>query len=142
MSKNAELLARWYRDVWERNDLDAIARYFHPEAEADGIVPELSFDAAEFRELVGVMLTMIKDVRFEFLQVVEQDEWLCALVRFSCESRETGERMSFNTQTMVRILDDRFLEAHNAFDFLTFFEELGQLPPNSVGLLLSGTRMS
>lgn len=142
MSTKAELLAGWYRDVWENGDLEAISRYLHPDAQAAGIVPELNMDVTEFRELVGVMLTLIEDISVKIVHSVEQNDWICALLHLSCKQIEENTEVTVYTQTMVRFEDGMVAESYNTFDFLAFFEQLGQIPPNGLALLMCGTRLS
>ncbi len=142
MATKMELLANWYRDVWEHGDPGAIDKYFHANAQASGIVPDLMIDTGEFRELVTVILTMVSNISVDFLHVVEQDDWLCALLRINGEPVGSADRLSVHSQVMIRVEDGYIAEAYNSFDFLSFFEHLGQLPPNALPLLMSGTHLS
>ena len=136
-----ELLDSWYRDVWQNGDLDAIDGYFLPGAAAQGVVPGLAVTPEECREFVSVIQQMISDLKYRFLQTVEEGEWLSTLVEMKSIANHNDKPIHLISQVMVRVENGLFAEIYNASDFLGFFEQMGQLPEDALPLLLSGTFM-
>ena len=138
LSKSA-LLGKWYQDVWEYGDLDAIDKYFSPETAAQGLVPGMSMGPEDFRDLVTVVRRLVGPIRVSVVHTVEQGDWLSALIEVITRAADSHAPVHVHGQVMVRFNGDKMVETYNAFDFLTFFEQLRQLPPNSMPLLLGGT---
>ncbi|WP_170311778.1 ester cyclase [Sulfitobacter sabulilitoris] len=142
MSSKLDLLNRWYKDVWLDGDLDAIDVYFVPDTDAQGIVPDLSMGPTEFRDLVSVMRQMVVALDIRIKHSVENGNWLCALVEVTARTRARGAPIHVFSQVMVRFDGDKMVEAYNSFDFMTLFEQMGQVPPNSLPLMMTGVHLA
>ena len=142
MQTKTQMLDRWYTDVWQDGNLDAIDIYFAPETDAQGIVPDLSMGPTEFRDLVTVIREMVDRIEITVIHAVEQGNWLSALVQFRAHRKSSDVLVHGFSQVMVRFDGDKMVETYNSFDFLTFFEQLGQMPPDSLPLLLTGTHLT
>lgn len=137
-----ELLEEWYHDVWVNADPDAVERFFEPQTEARGILPDLAMDPAMMKELVMAVLDLIDSPRFQIEQVIEQGDWAAAIVGISCLKAGTDQPVNITGQVMIRLDRGKIVEAYNHFDFLTFFEQLDILPAGTMALCLSGTRLN
>ena len=142
MSAKRNLLEKWYQAVWVEGDLHAIEDYFSPDGEAEGIVPGLSVDKEEFKELVSTVRPMMNDIEVSVLHSIEQDDWLSALVEVRGVSARNSDPVHAFSHVMIRVQNTCIVEAYYGFDTLTFFEQLGQLPPDTMPQLLSGTFLS
>ena len=136
-----ELLGNWYRRVWIEADPDAIDDYFAPRAGADGLMPDGQVSAEDFRALVPALLSLVRNLRIEVDRSIETDDWLWAQITVHATHAQSVNQIRASGQIMMRIEGDKIVEAYNAFDFITFFEQAGLLPEDAFLLLLSGERI-
>ena len=132
-----ELLKEWYDRVWVQQDLDAIDRLFTPDIEAQGVM-DFGVGPDDFRVLAEAMLAQVEVNEIRFDREVAMGDWVWATFTAHAVTLANRAPIQATGQIMVRFKDDRIVEAYNQVDFLTFFEQLGYLPPDSLALCLSG----
>ncbi len=137
-----EFLREWYRRVWVEADPAAIDDYFAPRAGADGLMPDGQVTAEDFRALVPALRAAVRNLRIEVDRHVETDDWLWAQITVHGTTAQGIDPIKASGQIMMRIEGDRITEAYNAFDFITFFEQVKLLPQDSFLMLLSGERLA
>ncbi|MCK8463813.1 nuclear transport factor 2 family protein [Aliiroseovarius sp. S1339] len=132
-----ELLKEWYDTVWVQQDLDAIDRLFTPDIEAQGVM-DFGVGPDDFRVLAEAVLAQVEISEIRFDRDVAMGDWVWAT--FTVFAVTLADRLPVQTtgQIMARVKDGQVVEAYNQIDFLTFFEQLGYLPPDSLALCLSG----
>jgi hypothetical protein len=136
-----ELLRTWYQRVWIEADPSAIDDYFAPRAGANGLMPDGQVSAEDFRALVPALLSLIRDLRIDIDRSVESEDWFWAQITVRGTTAQGMDPIRASGQIMMRIEDDKIVEAYNAFDFITFFEQAGLLPKDAFLLLLGGERL-
>ncbi len=137
----ADILRDWYTRVWENGDLAAIEDMFHPDTAADGLVPGLALGVDEFKFLVATIQELIEPPRIVIEKTVEQGDWLAGFASMHTRSIDLRHDLKVGGMVMARFDGPVIVEAYNSFDFITFFEQLGLLPDNTVALCLSGERI-
>lgn len=134
-----EVVHSWFERVWNQGDLTAIDEMFP----ADGIAHGLSGDAerpvrgpARFKEFAQTLRGAVPDIHVEALRYVTQGPFCAAYCRVTGTHRgdtlgvsATGRAIEFQGMTMVRVENGRIMEAWNFFDFLSFYQQIGALPP-------------
>ena len=75
------------------------------------------------------------------LRAVETGDWLWMLVQVTGISAQDGRDLSFTGQVAMRFEGDKIAEAYNHFDFISFFEQIGALPEETIALCLSGEQL-
>ena len=136
-----ELLQRWCDEVWRKGNLDAIDELFDPSAVTSGVVPQLQIGPEDFRELVTVLRHHVRDIEVTILKTVEQDDWLAAMIQFNTSRADNGAPIEVAGQVLLRYAGDKMIEAYNHFDYLSFFEQLGLVPPDSLTICLTGHKL-
>ncbi|SOB93070.1 nuclear transport factor 2 family protein [Rhodobacter maris] len=136
-----DILRDWYDRVWIAGDLDAINDFFPQGTEATGIMPGLSLAPRDFAEFIPLMRSLVTDLRYEVLRHAEGDDWLWALLRFQGKTRRDHRPIDVSSQVAVRFTGDRFAEAYNMTDMITFFEQIGALPEQAMALCLMGEQL-
>ncbi len=134
---NALILAEWFRDVWINGDLDAIDRMFPAATSAEGMMG-FSVGADDFKELVPAFTQLVEDFSIEVINVIESGPWISALISVHGTHAYSNAEIAFTGQLMARIENGVFAEAYNNFDFISFFEQIGALPSDTIALALSG----
>ncbi|GAA3875191.1 ester cyclase [Celeribacter arenosi] len=137
-----ELLEKWYQHVWVEGDLEAVQRYFDTEALAGGLLPDLAVQIEDFQAIVPAVLRLVTKVQCEIVDSMEVDDCAWALVRLNALNRENLRPISITGQVMIRHKNGKVVHAQNHFDYVGFFEQLGNLPRDTMALCLAGEVLS
>lgn len=135
----ADILKNWYKAVWEEGQFDVVDDYFVQDPHDQYIVKNLGIEPSEIREWVSVLRSFVTDIRVDIVHSIEEDDWLSAMLEINCRTVATHKPVKVYQQIMLRFDGDRKAESYPCFDFIRFFEQLGQLPENTHALLLGGT---
>ncbi|WP_299356116.1 nuclear transport factor 2 family protein [uncultured Shimia sp.] len=136
-----QLLEDWYQRVWINGDLDAIDELFTPVTQAAGVIPEMQMGPDEFRELVPMFLNVVENPTVSLDMVMEDGDWASALYSVHVTVAATGKPLMGTGQLFARFDGDKMVETYNSFDFMSFFEQIGLLPEQSLALCLTGQRI-
>ena len=136
-----EVLEEWYRRVWIEADLDAIDELFTPDTQAQGLMPDFQVGPDDFRELVPMFLAMVEDPMASLDKVMEDGDWAAALYSMRVTNPVNGQPVIGSGQLFARFDGDKMVETYNSFDFMSFFEQMGLLPEQSMAICLTGQRI-
>lgn len=142
MSDKVALLEQWFQRVWVEADLDAIETFFSMDAKAKGLLPEMRLGPQDYRDFVPLILALVEDVQIELVNNTESDEWIQSLYKVTGLSVANSAPVVVLGQVSVKVENGKFTEAYNCFDFMGFFEQLGQLPEQSLAICLTGGTLS
>jgi len=134
-------LEAYFEQIWVQGNLDALPDLLAPDARTRGIMGDVPFDAAELTELVKMVRALLGPITVTFPTVIEQDDWLSALVEIKSHAAHNGDPVHVFSQVIVRFCDGRMVEIYSGVDSLTLFEQLGLLPENAMAVMLGGTRL-
>ena len=140
MSKS-DVLREWYDEVWQNGNLDAIDRLFAPDTLAEGLIPEMQVGPEDFRDFVTAFQQLVGPIRVDLPKVVENGEWLAAVIRIETTRADTGAPIHLTGQVMARVQDGKMVEAYNQVDFISLFEQLGQFPADTLPVCMTGQRL-
>lgn len=138
MPSTSHILRRFYADVWEDGRLDMINAYFAPASENSIMIDDRRVEPDEIEEWMKILFSLTRDIRVAVVHTLDDGDWASALMRVNCTSRATGAKVEIYQQVMSRQKDGRLVESYPQFDFLRFFEQLGQLPQDAYPLLMAG----
>ncbi len=139
MLSKPEIIQRWYEEIWVKGNWGMIDQIYRPAPESESLIPGGLIDTLEARELVTIFNNLITDQKIRIVHCVADGEWVSALVEMYGFKAGTDKPINMRWLTMVRLDKEIIVESYPAVDFVSLFEQLGQLPPNSFELLLSGT---
>ncbi len=137
----SDLMKQWYEDVWVKGDLDAIDRLFEPQTQAEGLIPGMQIGPDDFRDLVMAFRQHFGDIQVDMPLTVENGEWLSALLHVNTTRADNGGPIEVTGQVMARFDGDKMVEAYNQFDFISLFEQMGQLPQDTLPICMTGQRL-
>ncbi len=138
---HADVLRKWYSEVWENGNTDAIDQYFAPDTMAEGLIPEMQVGADEFRDLVMAFRHILGDIKVELPKVLEDGDWVSAIIHVKTTRADNGAPLQAAGSVVARIRDGRMVEAYNQFDFISLFEQLGQFPQDTLPVCMTGQRL-
>lgn len=135
-----QIVCEWFDEIWVRQELDALERYFVDENAARGM-SGLDLHPEDFRAIVPAIRRMIAEPELEVLTHFENDDWLWVLVQVAGTCPRSATPIRFSGQMALRFSGTQIAEAYNHFDFINFFEQTGALPAETMALCLSGERL-
>jgi hypothetical protein len=134
-----QIILEWYEDVWIKGNFDRMDDLYQPAPMEECLNPGVSISCDDVRELATVFNSLVSDQRVRIVHCIEDIPWVSAMVEMRGVREGTDEPVYMRWLTMMRIEHGRILESYPSIDFLSFFEQLGQLPDNAFELMLSGT---
>lgn len=141
MSK-IEILNEWFQRVWIAGEIEAIPEFFTPRSQASGVMSGLEMGPEDFAALIPAMRAKVHDFSVEIVHAIDQGDWLWTLQIIRGRARETDQPLEFTGQLAVRFEGGKMAEAFNHYDLIAVFEQLGQMPPDTLGLCLMGESLS
>lgn len=142
MPSNREILDQWISRVWLEADFDAVNDLFAPDGEAAGLFADMTVGVADFGPVVEAFLGLVEEPQVHVDRVVEQGDWLSALITLKALSQADGRPVTVTGQMMMRFRDGQVAEAYNHFDYVGFFEQMGMLPKDALVMFLSGAPLA
>jgi predicted ester cyclase len=127
MPRTDTLLHRWFEEVWNQANPDAIDRLLAPDCVIHGL-PD-----AQGEELCGPEPFKIfwrqfrkdfPDIHVELNEVLVDGDLLAALCTAIGKHSGSGKWVRFTGQVLARHKDGKFAEAWNHFDFETMRQQL------------------
>ncbi|SHG28760.1 ester cyclase [Cognatishimia maritima] len=137
-----ELLEQWFQRVWIEGDLDAVDEFFSDDAEAKGLLPEMRIGPQDYRDFVPLILALVEDLKIDLIINTEDNYWIQSLYKVTARATATSAPIVVLGQVSVKVQANKFTEAYNCFDFMGLFEQLGQLPEQSMAICLTGGTLS
>jgi hypothetical protein len=137
-----EILQAWYERIWEQNDLDAIDEYFDVDAMANGLMTDLAADLEDLKAIVPAVKRLIRNIKVNITHSMEDGDKAWAHLEIKAQSAEDLSDVVYTGQVMIRTKDNKIIEAYNHLDIMSFFEQLGFFPKNTIALCLSGEKLS
>ncbi|WP_209596170.1 ester cyclase [Ruegeria sp. HKCCSP351] len=138
---NSEILRSWYSEVWENGNTEAIDQFFAPETMAEGLIPEMQVGADDFRDLVTAFRHVLGDIKVDLPKIIENGDWVSAILHVQTCRADNGAPLEVTSQVMARFKNNKMVEAYNHFDFISFFEEMGQFPADTLPVCMTGQRL-
>jgi steroid delta-isomerase-like uncharacterized protein len=134
---NAELLRRWFEEVWNKGRVEAIDELFAADGLAHGLTGGEPLRGADaFKPFHRTFKQAFPDLEVVVEDTITEGDKVAA--RCIVRARHQGDTLGFAaTQRTVefsgicitRWRDGQIVEAWNNFDFQTMFHQLGVSPP-------------
>ena len=141
LANKHDILENYYKEVWERGDLDAVDTYFNLVADTNRIIDDAGIVPSEIREWVSIIRSFVTNISVRVVKSVEEGDWISAYLEINCQRIDNGAAVHVYQQIKMRFVGDQKIESYPQFDFLRFFEQIGQLPENTFELLMGGARL-
>lgn len=132
-----DVVTEWFARVWKEQDSSAIDAMFVPDGRAEGLGAHTLVGPEGFKGFHKSMIRLLTDIEVTIDQYVEEGEWISYIGTFRGTSIETGKSIVFAGGAMCHIQDDKIVTAYNTWDFLSFLGQLGHMPLDALGRVLS-----
>jgi predicted ester cyclase len=121
------VLYKWFNEVWNDDNEDAIDRLMTSDSSANGILTADQPKGAEgFKIFFRGFRSQFHTVRIDVEDVISQDDMESARTTIYATHTESGKNVTFSGICMVRVKDEKIAEAWNNYDFLELYQQLGQ----------------
>jgi predicted SnoaL-like aldol condensation-catalyzing enzyme len=129
LDKNKQLTIRWFDEVWNRGDRDAISRLMAP----DGVIYDgaaLIRGPAEFERFYDRLRAQFSGFHISPVLVLAEGDLACIHWSASFKHNATGKPAKITGTSIVRIKDGRFVEAWQNWDAASLQAQLYGEPEN------------
>lgn len=166
MSKqNRRVIEEWLDRVWKQQDVSAIHEMYASGGPARGLGDQPIMGPDDFEQFHAAFCRLVDDIQVDIERSVESPKWVAALCTLRGRARATGEPIEMSGNIWARIETPEIkkrkkkkgkkkkkksekkrpprpviTEAYNHWDFITLFEQLGLLPPETMTRGLSGQK--
>lgn len=137
-----EILTSWYEKIWVEGNLDAVADFFDVEAMASGLMTDFAAQIEDFQSLIPAVLHAVRNVSFSIEDSMEMDNRVWVRMTLHAQKASDMSPIHIPGQVMIRLRNGKIIEAHNSYDFVSYFEQMGNLPKDSIALMLAGETLS
>ncbi|RYZ80287.1 MAG: hypothetical protein EOP04_26165 [Proteobacteria bacterium] len=122
----ATVLHKWFDEVWNKDDINAIDRLLSDDAEAKGILTEdQPKGAAGFKLFYKDFRNQFHDVNITVDDAIAQDDIESARTTVTAIHTPTGKPVTFAGMCMVKTAGGKIVEAYNNYDFLSMYQQIG-----------------
>jgi len=138
---NAEIMQRWFDEVWNNKNVEVIDELFAENGIARGLVNEDGSDVigpADYKPFQQKFLTAYPDLKVEVQDTVTEGEKIgirCRVTGTHCGEglgvKPCNKSVDFGFIGIARIRDGKIVEAWNSIDFLTMYQQLGAVTIHS-----------
>lgn len=136
-----EVITNWFDRVWNAKDPSAIDDLMDTSAAAKGLGASTQTGPADFRNFWEAMYAHFEEIEITLDKIIEQGEWVSTHFTVTGQSTSQDAPVIFTGQSFTRIADDKIVEAYNAVDFMSMFEQLDLLPQHALRTCFSGVRI-
>lgn len=134
MSSNADLMRRWFQQVWNEGRIETIEELLAPDALVRGLGEQGQAvrGPKAFSAFFATMKSSFPDIKVQVEQVITEGEWSAAL--FTATMTYTGGGMGFPANgkkakvegmAMGRIVDGKIVDVWNIWDQRGLLRQLG-----------------
>lgn len=121
------LLYRWFEEVWNDGNENAIDLLMAHDSPAKGILADDHPKGAEgFKLFFNDFRNQFHDIKVSVEDVISQDGMEAARTSVTAIHSGSGKEVTFSGMCMVRVADGKIAEAWNNYDFLDLYQQLGQ----------------
>ena len=121
------LLYKWFDEVWNKGDENAIDKLMSNDSFAKGIIPDDQPKGAEgFKVFFNDFRNQFHDIKVDVDDAIVQDDMESARTTVSAIHTATGKNVTFSGMCMIKVADGKIAEAWNNYDFLNLYQQLGQ----------------
>ncbi len=123
LEQNKQLAVRWFEEVWNQGNRDAIAKLFAP----DGVLYDGSTvirGPAEFEAFYDRLRAQFSDFRISPVILVAEGDLACIHWNASFKQTSSDKPAHVTGTSIVRIKDGRFVEAWQNWDAASLAAQL------------------
>ena len=130
--KNDKLIHRWFGEVWNKGNKDAIDEMMHPEINAYGLGPEPVIGNEAFKGFYQSFQDTFSNIHVEVDKTFNDGNYNIAMCTVTAMDRKTGNPVKFTGTSVTHIKKGKIVKGWNYFDFLTMNLQMGKINPEQL----------
>jgi len=139
---NSALLQLWFEEVWNKDNLEIIDDLLAPDVVFNGALDSVVSPGVDYKEVVTAMKALLDQPQVTITHSLDDGDLCMVRVKVEALDHSHTRKLDFTGQMMVRVRNGKFCEFYSNFDYLRMFEQLGQLPADSLPVCLTGARLT
>ncbi|MBY6057878.1 nuclear transport factor 2 family protein [Leisingera daeponensis] len=142
MTSNAELVRFWFEEVWYRDNNGILEEMFTEGTQATGPVSSLmgqQFIASDFVTTMKALLGGAPEFTFGVFE--EAGPWVITCFDVHVTSHPHRPPFDFDGQMIFKVENGQITAIHSSLNYIKLFEGLGQMPPDTLPVCLSGAKL-
>lgn len=138
MGASADVMRRWFEEVWNRGRAEAIDELLAPDAKVHGLAAGLITGPEAFRAFHSSFCNTFSDIEVTVDRIIEEGERVSAWCTVSAVHRTSGKKVAFTGAVLGSVRDGQLQEGWNSWDFLGLLAQLGAVDMEEIAPLLGG----
>lgn len=126
-NENKEFILRWYDEVWNKGNENAISEMFHPEGKAYGLGPEPLVGDKEFIKFYRSFNESLGQFKIEVDMMLFDGNFVTAMCTVNAHYKKTNKSVSFKGVSIAEVQNGQLINGWNYFDFLGLNLQLGNI---------------
>lgn len=142
MASNADLVRFWFEEVWYRDNNQILEEMFSEDTAATGPVSSLmgkKFIASDFVTTMKALLGGAPEFTFRVFE--EAGSWVITCFDVHVVNHPRCPAFDFDGQMIFKVEDGKISAIHSSLNYIKLFEGLGQMPPDTLPVCLSGAEL-
>lgn len=140
-SGNLEVVKQWFHDLWERADAAAINALSQSDTVIHGAITDLGATRNDYSDMVMALNGLLNNITFEYITPLEQGDLVAAQLLVRAQAPRSNTPIRFSGQFIARVTEGKLAEITATIDYMKMFEQLGQIPEESLAICLTGERL-
>lgn len=137
-----DVVGLWFSEIWDAGNLSALDKLLAPSVgESDPIYSGLAL-RKDLPLLVDVFRSLLGPMKTEILVYLEDGNWACVHFRTTASGSDGNTPISVESLSMFRFDQGLIVELVSKIDSLALFEQLGQMPPDTLMGCFSGQSLT
>ena len=137
-----EVIERMFSEVWEQKRLPVLEEILSPSIKPEDDLFANLAPRRDYGVLIEVVHALIGPFDLTITQFMENEDWASAQFRIQSPGRDLSTPVDVEGMLMARFEDGLIAEITSQIDCFLLFEQLGQLPSDSMMACLSGQELT
>jgi predicted SnoaL-like aldol condensation-catalyzing enzyme len=120
-------MVRWFNEVWNKGNENAIDEMFHPQGKAHGLRATPLIGPKQFKPFYRKFRNTLDKIKVSVDKTLTDGNYVTAMCTVKAIHRQTKKRVKFSGVTIARIVDNKLIEGWNYFDFLSLNLKIGKI---------------
>lgn len=133
-----EVVEHWFSEIWDAGNISALDKLLSPSLGEEGQVYGGLALRKELPLLVDVLRSLVGPMKTEILVYLEDGEWVSVYYRTNGAGEEGHKPVKVESLLMFRFDQGLIVDLISRIDSLALFEQLGQMPPDTLLGCFSG----
>jgi ketosteroid isomerase-like protein len=126
-AENKQLMLRWFDEVWNKSNVNAIDEMMSADAEARGLGTEKITNREDFKAFHKSFNDNFANIHVVVENVFVDGDYAISLATVTGKERKTGKPVEFTGTSISLIKDGKITVGWNHYDFLAMYIQTGKI---------------